>query len=100
MSSDYIEPTNAQLANFLVVYGQHWHLSAPLLENLMILYPRLREEVLRHHRQFRDQINDLTEKMEAGELGCEYIRPNNKKCPNRNEPGSFYCGLHKENEES
>jgi len=104
--SEYTEPSNKQLANFLVIYAenlpafQRIRLAAgPLnpahLEMLLESNPEFREAGLRHHRQFVEQIDEITKKMAAGELQCEYIRPNGKKCPNFNEPGSMYCGLHK-----
>lgn len=98
---EYTEPTNEQLANFLVVYAKHipgaggLQLSPPHLELLMNNNPGFRAGALRHHRNFQDTISKLSEKMDKGELQCEYIRPNGKKCPNFNEPGRMYCGLHK-----
>lgn len=103
-NTEYTEPTNEQLARFLVVYAGHipgaegLQLSPPVLESLMSQNPKFREGALRHHRQFQDQIHELTKKMEAGELTCEHIRPNGKRCPNFNEPRSFYCGLHNKEE--
>lgn len=103
---EYIEPTNKQLASFLVVYApqilpgaESLALSPPVLEVLLSENPTFREAGLRHHRAFQEQIFEHTEKMEKGELRCEHIRPNGKKCPNHNEPGSLYCGLHKFEEE-
>lgn len=104
---EYKEPTNEQLANFLVVYAQ----GIPQLQNLqlnpVILEMQLRNSVfreaaLKHHRGFCREVDILLEKVDKGELQCEHIRLNGKRCPNHNEPGNFYCGLHKgeENEES
>jgi hypothetical protein len=98
---EYTEPNNEQLANFLSVYGktmmgEHFEVDPYLLESMMERRPELREVGLRHHRRFQEQIHEHTEKMmKGGELQCEHIRPNGKKCPNRNEAGSLYCGLHK-----
>lgn len=94
------EPTNEQLANFLMVYARQipeaadLDLSAPVLESLMSQNPKFRAGALRHHREFQQRINELGAKMEAGELQCEYIRPNGKQCPNHNQEGSPFCGLH------
>ncbi len=102
VEEEYVEPTNEQLAKFLVVEArhtpelQHLHLSAPILEALMSQQPEFREAALLKHRRFQDQIKEMTRLMKAGKLQCEHVRPNGKRCPNRNEPGSFYCGLHKE----
>lgn len=98
---EYTEPTNEQLARFLVVYARNvpgtdeLMLSAPVLESLMSTNPRFREGALRAHRRFQEQIHEVSSKMELGELQCEHIRPNGKRCPNKNEPGIFHCGLHK-----
>lgn len=102
--AEYAEPTNEQLAKFLVIYAgqipafQHLSLVPEHLEMLLERKPEFREAGLRHHRQFVAQIDELSKKMQAGELQFEYIRPNGKKCPNHNEPGSMYCGLHKAEE--
>lgn len=101
---EYTEPSNEQLAKFLIVYShqipgaENLQLSAPILEALMSQNARLREGALRHHRRFQEQINELSKKMMAGELQCQYIRPNGKQCPNYNEPSSSFCGLHKDQE--
>jgi hypothetical protein len=109
--AEYTEPSNKQLANFLVVYAENLpafqrirlatggSLNPAHLEMLLESNPEFREAGLRHHRQFVEQIDEITRKMAAGELPCEYIRPNGKRCPNYNEPGSMYCGLHKESNE-
>lgn len=96
------EPTNEQLARFLAVYAQHTpgmeklRVSAPILERMMELQPEYREGALRLHRQFQDQIDQHTKLVKkGGVLQCEHIMQSGKRCPNRNEPGSFYCGLHK-----
>lgn len=104
---EYTEPTNEQLAKFLsatapqIMGLEHLDLRPDpgMLERILELRPDMRENALRYHRQFQDQIAEVTEKIVKGELQCEYIRPNGKKCPNFNEPGSMYCGLHKSEEE-
>lgn len=102
MANEYTEPTNKQLASFLVVYSQSNPIFASLQTNAVILErlldqnPKHREAALAHHRRFQDQIHELSRKIEAGELQCEHILKSGKKCPNRNEPGIMYCGLHKE----
>jgi hypothetical protein len=104
---EYVEPTNEQLARFLVVYAPQimpgaasLQLSAPHLELLMTNNPEFRAGALRHHRRFQDEIFELQEKIErGGELQCQHIRPNGKMCPNRNEAGSMFCGLHRFEEE-
>lgn len=104
-NQDYTEPTNEQLASFLMVYAEQipelsgLQLNAANLEQLMDQYPRFRKGALRHHRRFQEQIDELSRKMEAGELLCEHVLNSGKRCPNHNEPGSMYCGLHKEDEE-
>lgn len=99
----YTEPTNEQLASFLVVYGQSIFgdtlmLNAPMLEMIMDSNPEFRATGLRHHRAFQENIDRLHQTMLDGKLQCQHIRPNGKNCPNYNEPGSYYCGLHKEDE--
>ena len=102
--TEYVEPTTEQLARFLIVYipsqaGLDLHPSQPVIEYLLETKPDMREAALVHHRKFYAQINELHTKMMAGDLLCEFIRPNGKKCPNHNEPGSYYCGLHRDLEE-
>lgn len=102
--TEYTEPTNEQLAKFLVVYipssyGLDLHPDVGVVEWLLGQKPELREHALRHHRQFCAQINELDQKMKAGQLPCAFIRPNGKQCPNYNQPGSYYCGLHIDQEE-
>lgn len=98
---EYVEPTNEQLAKFLVIYAaqipafQHLSLVPAHLEMWLERHPEFREAGLRHHRAFVEDLNEFSRKMEAGELQCDHIRPNGKRCPNYNEPGSMYCGLHK-----
>jgi hypothetical protein len=100
--TDSKEPTNEQLAKFLVFYAQttsgieHLQLNPVILENIMSHDEDYRQAALRSHRQFQKEIDDLLEKRNQGQLRCEHIRPNGKHCPNFNEPGSFYCGLHKD----
>lgn len=99
------EPTNEQLAKFLVIYSktiaeaEDLKLNAFVLETIMDHDEKYRQAALRTYRQFQDHIDEMLGKMERGELRCEHIRPNGKKCPNFNEPGSFYCGLHKDEED-
>jgi hypothetical protein len=106
MAEDYSEPTNKQLASFLMVYSQSnpifagLQLNPVILERLLDQNPGHREAALQHHRKFQDEIRELTRKIEAGELQCEHVLKSGKKCPNRNEPGHMYCGLHKEEHES
>lgn len=97
--AEYIEPTNEQLARFLIIYipaqsGLNLHPSPTILEHLLESKPDFRKAALGHHRAFQDQINVIDERMKAGDLPCAYIRANGKPCPNRNQPGSYYCGLH------
>lgn len=98
---EYEEPNNTQLARFLVIYAEgipgmeSLQLSAPTLELLMTNNPDFRAGALRHHKAFQEEIHKHSRKLEAGTLQCEHIRPNKKRCPNHNEPGSYYCGLHK-----
>lgn len=93
------EPSNKVLANFLVVYAQQ----IPQFQGLVLSsweierqleIPEFRKIALKYHKAFQQQIDDLHAKCVAGELQCDYIRPNGKKCPNRNTPGTYYCGLH------
>lgn len=99
--TEYQEPTNEQLASFLVVYAKQipgmgdLQLDAPLLERLMDENPQFRAGALRHHKKFQEEIVAFGVKIAKGELQCEHIRGNGKRCPNHNEPGDFYCGLHK-----
>lgn len=101
MADEYTEPTNKQLASFLMVYATQipetagLELNAGTLEMLMDTNPTFRKGALRHHRRFQERINELHQKMLAGELQCEHILKSGKQCPNRNEPGIPWCGLHK-----
>lgn len=105
VDEEYEEPTNAQLANFLVIYaprivGEHsFDLNPTMLEELLDRHPMYRISALKHHRKFIEAQKELWDKMERGKLRCAHIRDNGKKCPNWNEPGSFFCGLHKEEHE-
>lgn len=102
---EYAEPTNAQLANFLVLAAKSdprmvgMHLSPPILESLLSMNPKYKEAALNKHRRFQDQINELARMMEEGKLQCEHILKSGKRCPNYNEPGRMYCGLHKEEDD-
>jgi hypothetical protein len=97
---EHKEPTNKQLANFLLVHAKrspelaNLQLNAPTLERLMDQNPMYRAGALRHHRRFQEELNELSRKVEVGELQCEHILNSGKKCPNRNEPGRMFCGLH------
>jgi hypothetical protein len=97
------EPSNKQLANFLVVYAkqipgfQDVQLN-PVMIDIQLKVPEFRKVALRHYQKFQQQITELHELMEAGDLQCDHIRTNGKKCPNRNTPGSYYCGLHQDEE--
>lgn len=102
----HTEPTNAQLANFLVVYakrfmgvgGKHLSLDASTLERMMDHDNTYREDALKTHRNFQKKLDEYMDKLEKGQMQCEHIRPNGKRCPNFNEPGKVYCGLHKDDE--
>jgi hypothetical protein len=102
---EYVEPTNEQLANFLIVYAnqipgtESLMLSAPVLESLMSQNPRFREGALRHHREFQRKATELAKKLALGQLRCLHIRPNGQQCKNFNVPGSMYCGIPSHNEE-
>lgn len=99
---EYKEPTNEQLANFMMVYssrivGEHnLDLNPAVLERLIETNPMYRAAALRHHRRFVEEMKELHDKMMRGKLRCAHIRANDKKCVNFNQPGSFFCGLHKE----
>jgi hypothetical protein len=101
MSETNTEPTNRQLANFLVVYAKQIPLFDGLALNIGILERQLefgvyREAALKHHRQFQKQVDKMFEAVKAGQHQCEHIRPNGKRCPNFNVPDDIYCGLHNE----
>ena len=99
---EYTEPTNEQLARFLMVQArsdprtQGLNLSPPILESLLSQNPKHREAALRQHRRFQEQIWEVSRLLDEGKLQCEHILQSGKQCPNRNEPGIPYCGLHKE----
>lgn len=98
------EPTNTQLANFLVIYAsqipgaEHLQLDAFVLEKILDSDPTYREDALKQHTRFQEQLNRLHDEMMQGKLQCEHIRSNGRRCPNFNETGSFYCGLHREDD--
>lgn len=98
---EYTEPTNEQLANFLVVYAKSdprtagLNLSPPIIESLLSQNPKYKEAALLRHRQFQEQIKEFSRLLDAGEVQCEHTLLSGKRCPNRNEPGIPYCGLHK-----
>lgn len=94
------EPTNEQLANFLIVIAprivgaENLHLDRDMLMRLLEK-PAYRAAALSKHRKFVEEQHALIEKMERGMLRCAHIRDNGKKCPNFQEPGSWFCGLHR-----
>lgn len=99
---EYEEPTNKQLAEFMVVIsarliGEHdLQLDAGMLEHLIESDFRHKSTAMRYHRQFYEEGKELHKKMLRGQLRCAHIRDNGKKCVNFNEAGSYFCGLHKE----
>jgi hypothetical protein len=103
--ADETEPTNEQLANFLVVQARSdprmkdLRLSPPIIESLLSQRPDFREAALQRHRLFQEQIAEISRLLNEGKLQCEHILQSGKQCPNRNEPGIIYCGLHKEQHE-
>lgn len=105
MTDEYEEPTNEQLANFMMIYAprlvgqKNFQLNPVVLERLISEKPEYRASALRHHKQFHKEAEELFKKLEKGQLQCAYIRKNGRKCPNWNEPGGFYCGLHQDEEE-
>ena len=98
-------PTTQQLVNFLMVDAKRDPRTAGLdlqpwvLEHLIETNPRFKAAALKKHASFQETINRVHEKMLAGKLQCAHIRPNGKNCVNWNEAGSYYCGLHKDEEE-
>lgn len=99
--SEYTEPTNEQLANFLGVYARHipgaenLRVSPAILEFIFESNPEARATALQYHRDLQDKLRELSAKVLAGELQCEHILLSGKQCPNYNEPGAHFCGLHK-----
>lgn len=99
---EYTEPTNEQLARFLVVSAksdprtQGLNLSPPILESLLSQNPKYREVALKKHRQFQDDVHEWARKIKAGEMRCDHVLQSGKQCPNRNKPGIVYCGLHED----
>lgn len=102
---EYVEPSNEQLAKFLIAYSKQipetagLQLHEPVLRDLMNRNPVFRAGALRHHRRFQEQIKEWERIIKAGEAQCEHTLQSGKQCPNRNEPGIPYCGLHKEEHE-
>lgn len=105
---EYKEPDNEQLANFLVNYAPQLiggerasglNLNADILKKMLDETPLHRAAALRHHRAFSEEVHEQFKKMARGALQCDFVRQNGKRCPNFNEPGSFYCGLHKPEDE-
>jgi hypothetical protein len=102
---EYVEPNDEQLAEFLIVYmprlvGMDTPFTVPrsIIER-MLKNPEWREVALGHHRKFQKDLKKLMQKVERGQLRCDHILQSGKQCPNFNEPGSFYCGLHKDEED-
>lgn len=100
---EYEEPTNEQLAQFMVVIAprligkdHNLQLDAGMLKRLIESDLRYYQTAKKHHRQFYDEQKRLWGLMMRGKLRCAHIRANGKRCPNVNEAGSFFCGLHKE----
>lgn len=99
---EYEEPTNEQLAQFMVVIaprliGQdhNLQLDAGMLKRLIESDPRYYQTARRHHRTFHDEQKRLYGMMLEGKLRCSHIRDNDKRCVNFQQPGSWFCGLHK-----
>jgi hypothetical protein len=99
---EYQEPTNKQLAEFMVVIstrliGEHnLQLDAGMIERLITSDFRYKSTALKHHRRFHDEAKEMHAKMLKGKLRCAHIRDNGKRCVNFNQPGSYFCGLHKD----
>jgi hypothetical protein len=99
---EYEEPTNKQLAEFMVVIaprliGEHnLDLNAGMLERLIESDARYYQTAKKHHRAFYDEQKRLYSMMLKGKLRCAHIRDNGKRCPNFQQAGSWFCGLHKE----
>ncbi len=95
------KPTNEVLANFLVVYAKR----IPGFKNLDLSPVSIRfwlhdsenrKIALKHHQNFQQIVDEMHEACMAGDLQCDHIRRNGKKCPNHNKPGSYFCGLHQD----
>lgn len=105
MTVPYSEPTNEQLASFMTVYARnnprfkHLAVNPAILEHIFETKPEYRQNALRQHRAFQQQVHELSEKMLKGELRCQHILLSGRLCPNNNVAGSYYCGLHQEDEE-
>lgn len=103
--TEYIEPTNEQLASFISIYARNFpgghflDVSPAILEWIFERNPQHREAALNVHRSFQEQINELSKKLLAGELQCEHTLLSGKQCPNYNMPGSHFCGLHQDQED-
>lgn len=104
MSDSYTEPTNEQLANFMSVYASripalgNLAISPAVLEHIFNTREDYRQVALKHHRTFQGKINVLSTKITQGLLQCEHILLRGKQCPNYNQPGSPFCGLHQDEE--
>jgi hypothetical protein len=106
VSEEQEEPTNYQLANFLAVQAEHdprmegLSVDAATLEFLLDRNPIHRQAALKAHKRFTDGLANHLEKVARGQVQCEHISERSgKRCPNFNEPGSYYCGLHKGEED-
>lgn len=105
MSDDYVEPSNEQLAKFMVVYSKtdpraaELHIDHHMLERIFDRQEKHRQACLKIHRRFQQEMLRHTAELIKGGLQCEYIRPNGKRCPNFNQSGSYFCGLHQESQD-
>lgn len=97
---EYTEPTNEQLANFMTLHArnvpgaEHLQVSPAILEFIFERDPHHRALALRKHREFQESVKELSAKILSGELQCEHILLSGKQCPNYNQPGHSFCGLH------
>jgi hypothetical protein len=79
--TDSKEPTNEQLAKFLVFYAQttsgieHLQLNPVILENIMSHDEDYRQAALRSHRQFQKEIDDLLEKRNKDSFAANIFVP-------------------------
>jgi len=104
-TEDGDEPTNKQLANFLVATqpmvegAEGLRLIPDVLERILAANPHHRAAALKRHREFQDSIVETTKMMHDGTLPCQFRRTNGRMCPNFNKPGTYYCRLHQDPEE-
>jgi hypothetical protein len=105
VADEYIEPSNEQLARFLVVYAKRipemaiLQLDETSLKFLLDRNPLYRKGALRHHRRYQEELNKMATDMREGKLQCAHTLLSGKQCPNRNEPGTMYCGLQQQEDE-